>query len=654
MGAKKLKADYLAIAKTSGLRWLGPEVDSVFANTSWRCQKRHVWNAPYARISRGVGCPYCAGNARKQPDDYHSLARNRQFNWLGPSVRRNSDKTSWECPEGHTWTNTYANIKRGAGCPKCTRIALSKLLTKHPSDYHQIAWQKGMVWLGPEVSGASKKTWWQCTKGHRIRTTYSSISSGKRCKKCVSCGQRRQPSDYRALAKARNIRWLGKEVQGNKVLTPWKCETCNHTWKASFTSIKGAKGCPVCVTLLLADKRRRKPDYYRAIAQQQGLEWLGKEVKTVGTKTPWRCNTCGHQWESTLGNIKQGFLCPVCGRIRSGENRRRTPADYLKAGEILGLRWLGKEALGTHLKTPWQCLSCGHTWEAEYAQIQQGSGCARCARRRMSEKFRLETSAYKRLAKSKNLNWTGPPVNNNRVKTSWLCLGCDKAWMASYENVYSSTHGCPDCAIKKRADKKRLSVAAYQRAAKKRSATWIGDRVTTANTRTKWKCSTHGHVWWATYNNVNFSTGCPRCVDYVNGNAVSKPQRLVSKMLSKWGKRRLNYKLKPRDRKPKSGGWSVDIVMHLDRIKIAIEYDSYHWHVGRFDKSSQDKAKTAYLRRLDYRVLRIKADFMLPTQKCLDNAVRQLLNGTKQKTIYLTDWHTARDRRHKKLSKVSV
>lgn len=77
------------------------------------------------------------GGKKKYPIDYHELATIRNFEWLGPAVKRTDEKTSWQCTCGYIWGATYSNISQGKGCPSCggrkkflRRIELDKIKTR--------------------------------------------------------------------------------------------------------------------------------------------------------------------------------------------------------------------------------------------------------------------------------------------------------------------------------------------------------------------------------------------------------------------------------------------------------------------------------------------------------------------------------------------
>lgn len=56
---------------------------------------------------------------RMEPEDYHALAAQRGFDWIGPPVLTVAKKTWWRCPKGHSWRATYNSIQQGSSCHVC-------------------------------------------------------------------------------------------------------------------------------------------------------------------------------------------------------------------------------------------------------------------------------------------------------------------------------------------------------------------------------------------------------------------------------------------------------------------------------------------------------------------------------------------------------
>lgn len=126
----KTVQDYHDLAKSRGLEWLGPHPGNANKSSTWICLKKHTWPGRYNDIRVGVGCPHCAGNVPKNELDYHDLAQNRNFKWVGKMPKGTDHKTRWQCPRGHKWSATYHNVNSGSGCPGCRTFKGPVLIAK--------------------------------------------------------------------------------------------------------------------------------------------------------------------------------------------------------------------------------------------------------------------------------------------------------------------------------------------------------------------------------------------------------------------------------------------------------------------------------------------------------------------------------------------
>jgi len=178
---RKLPEDYRALASKTGRLWIGPEVKCVNTPTRWKCHREHEWTASYANTRRGYGCPYCYGNFQKTPDHYLALALRKGRTWTGPMVNSVLDKTGWRCSNGHDWMASYHGAEGGRGCPYC-----SNRVAKTPADFHSLAASKGWLWTGPEVRYTAEITGWKCDKSHGVLARYNDIDQGRGCPKCAN------------------------------------------------------------------------------------------------------------------------------------------------------------------------------------------------------------------------------------------------------------------------------------------------------------------------------------------------------------------------------------------------------------------------------------------------------------------------------------
>lgn len=118
----------------------------------------------------------------------------------------------------------------------------------------------------------------------------------------------------------------------------------------------------------------------------------------------------------------------------------------------------------------------------------------------------LPEQAYHDLAADRNLVWLGPSVRNCNTKTEWGCMGKPIHLLTlTYHEVMHRT-GCPYCV---RYGAKRWPDD-YKKLALRHGLEWLGPRVPTVDTKTRWKCH-EGHTWWTTYHNILDGKGCPFC-----------------------------------------------------------------------------------------------------------------------------------------------
>jgi len=134
---------YQELANQRSFEWLGPEVPNVMTSTSWQCELGHEWSTSYLHIRQGTGCPVCAiedvaDRQRLKPSDYHKLAEQKGFKWLGPEVPNNQTKTWWQCKEGHKWQARYGNINFDRGCPECIDFVNGTIVSKNQRAIHDM------------------------------------------------------------------------------------------------------------------------------------------------------------------------------------------------------------------------------------------------------------------------------------------------------------------------------------------------------------------------------------------------------------------------------------------------------------------------------------------------------------------------------------
>ena len=495
MPRRKVPRDYRALARSRGLIWLGTEPPGTQRLTTWRCRKHgHVFERTYNRILAIQGCSICSGRVSKTPADYHALAHERGFRWLGPTVATTRVNTRWRCAQGHTFTARYSTIQQGSGCPHCGRRA-----PKDRADYETLARRRRLTWLGPLPATIRFKTRWRCSKGHGFPATYNTIQQGHGC---PTCAGNRPPTaaDYRQAGRAQGLTWIGPPGANRRARSRWRCRH-GHIWETVLGTVERGHGCPWCRVTV----RKTETDF-RALARERRLTWLGKRAVKTSEKTTWRCSK-GHFFDTTYSILLQGSGCPTCAG-----HGRKTPADFRAVAKNLRLTWLGPEVESTTEKTSWQCAA-GHRFQSTYAAVRSGHGCRICA-----GNAPRTAADYRRAGRRRGITWLGPLGANTAVKTRWRCRK-GHLWVTTLAVIVNG-HQCPRCL-----GRARKTEADYRALARRREITWIGPTLPrNTMTPTLWECA-RGHRWRQRFQSVQQGSGCPTCARAPLARRAGPPTR---------------------------------------------------------------------------------------------------------------------------------
>lgn len=193
----------------------------------WLCSHGHDWKAVINSRSRGMGCPYCAGQKptadRNLRTKYPKLVK--EWDWEKNNHRppedftpRSSENLWWRCEKGHSWQATISNRTRDykGGCPccgnrkLCADNSLAQVRPDIAKDWHP--YKNAPLTPNDVVAGGYKKVWWICKHGHEWETTVGSrVNAGTGCPKCSLQTSRIEIAVYSELdALFRDVAWREK------------------------------------------------------------------------------------------------------------------------------------------------------------------------------------------------------------------------------------------------------------------------------------------------------------------------------------------------------------------------------------------------------------------------------------------------------------
>ena len=247
---------------------------------------------------------------------------------------------------------------------------------------------------------------------------------------------------------------------------------------------------------------------------------------------------------SATEQVRSGKLGVKPGqRLRRGQAQLR-PWQTLMAqhpeliGEIDATRNRGlapdEVAAGSKQQVFWRCSVCGYRWQATIGSRSAGHGCPECynTRRRAAGPMAPDSKGslaevHPDLALEWDLTRNAPVAPEairpgSRYKAWWHCGACSHRWQATVKNR-ANGHGCPRCAISRRArvrsevPLKRSLAARFPELADQLRASQEEELNpeslgASSSKRVWWHCPVCSHDWRAQVSSrTTRGAGCPAC-----------------------------------------------------------------------------------------------------------------------------------------------
>lgn len=263
-----------------------------------RCDRGHTWHPDLYNVLKGSWCshPECVSKSIHKGKVDHiretlsaelrELIQTRKGKWISGSYVNSTTKIELECSKGHRWRMNPGSLKAGQWCPKCAgRLTESEWIKK----FREIA-NRNRGRLISRHYNTNSKLEFECSEGHRFKTSPASIKNGTWCPKCATSGVKLDLSELeeelKAIAKSHRGALVSLERVPEKTdyLATMRCEM-GHEWSTRAYNFKKGHWCPTCNTPGVREK------VCRAI-----FEWICGEQ--FPKKRPnWLINSRGNRME---------------------------------------------------------------------------------------------------------------------------------------------------------------------------------------------------------------------------------------------------------------------------------------------------------------------------------------------------------------------
>jgi len=256
----------------------------------------------------------------------------------------------------------------------------------------------------------------------------------------------------------KDYKWLEEYKIGNsKIKHKIKHLVCNHIYEVTPSNFKKGRGCPKC-----AKKNKIKINYLQNLLNNESkdYQWLEDYKGKSYIKHKIKHLVCGNIYEVTPNRFQQGCRCPICSH-KYKTNRVNSDfylnnilfskkSNYLnniliKTNENEDYQWLEDYKGKSYIKHKIKHLVCGHIYEVQPNNFQQGCRCPICSK----QKNKIIKKQKKIILENKNeeYEWLDKYENDCHKKIRIKHLVCGNIYKVS-PTYFQRGDRCPFCSFK--------------------------------------------------------------------------------------------------------------------------------------------------------------------------------------------------------------
>lgn len=258
------------------------------------------------------------------------------------TARGSTRRVWWKCPLGadHVWqASVVERVSRGKGCPFCaghqvsSSTSLAHVMPQVAAEWHPT--RNGPLTPRDVTAGSARVVWWRCKKdaGHEWQCRIDNRT--RLARGCPFCaGQKVTPDGSLGALYPELVRQWHEEKNhprtphevgpSSRLAVFWRCPRgADHEWKAAVytRTVPGGGGCPFC-----SGHRVSKDNCLATRFPRVAQDWHPTRNGTLtpaavtwgsGKRVWWRCQL-GHVWKAAIRDRTREDArgCPACAKGR--------------------------------------------------------------------------------------------------------------------------------------------------------------------------------------------------------------------------------------------------------------------------------------------------------------------------------------------------
>ncbi len=350
----------------------------------WKCKAGHLFQMRPHAVQQGQWCPECGWGGKPNIAQAKELAQFRGGKCLSTEYKNAKTRLNWKCAFNHEWPAVFNNVKNGAWCPKCAKIAQGNRQRGTLKEMQDIAKERGGKCLATEYIDSFTKLPFQCQHGHDFLLKPNRLKQGGWCKHCNTfigesiCRYYLEQIFGVAFPKS-NPSWLflnrgSYELDGYSEQLGLAFE--HHGTYHYVIDRQRSK------TVFDLTKRQENDKKKAALCLQNNIKLIIipalfniTKLKDLGKIVLEQCKAQGIHipyYQPSKGmNFNSAYIFPYNNSMLEKLHKQATE----KKGRCLATTWLGSET-----KLPFECEK-NHLFSARPFDILKGHWCLKCSGR---------------------------------------------------------------------------------------------------------------------------------------------------------------------------------------------------------------------------------------------------------------------------------
>jgi len=388
-----------SLAVEKGGKCISENYKGAHSRLEWECSEGHQWKAAPTSIKSGTWCSMCAkenlSKKFRKKDAIvwcRQLAENKGGRLISTHEPRNSmENLIWECSNGHQWSATPNNVRKGRWCPTCSSGTGERICRI----FFEALWDRSFPsswpdWLKRDGHRRQLDGYNECLQiafEHQGRQHYEQLNGSKFNR--VPIQQQIEEDEHKLkICKEHGVTLFRipeipniTPIDKVKEVIRAQCEEKNIPLPVNFETKK--------VDLRGAWDHNLMAKLHQ-VAKERGGRCISGEYIGLSEYYTWECGR-GHSWTATGASIvHRKSWCRKCSAIASSERikngfytpprRKLDLTVFQKMKDVAiqkGGRLLDSVYVGVCKKYNWECKN-HHTWKATGSNVTRGSWCPTC------------------------------------------------------------------------------------------------------------------------------------------------------------------------------------------------------------------------------------------------------------------------------------